>query len=339
MEIRATKIVRRSIFIFLKDYQFFTNIPVLLMLPFSVFVLLLQAFSSSSTSPLFVIHALGFSPSLQLFLLSDFGVSYSIFSSVFSLPFTLSSLVMAKGYIIQALNQHKMVLPPSFSSLVSIYRSLFLTQVCNSVIIFTANAVAFSVLFMGFNSLESFDSSSKNPLILFVARSFSYSFLANTMVLCNFALVVTGMENCSGYLAVFKACSLLRRCGNSRALLMALPANLGAAAVGALFHYRIVRAYHLSGRPGCIYMALEGLLIAYLYSLLIVLDTIVSCLFFKSCKPTFQMDQIGGCHYQIELVKGEDNGTYANRKIPWVAFGGIDYLLVAVHTNEEQNSI
>ncbi|RVW80950.1 hypothetical protein CK203_037303 [Vitis vinifera] len=248
------------------------------------------AFSSSSTSPLFVIHALGFSPSLQLFLLSDFGVSYSIFSSVFSLPFTLSSL--------------------------SWQGSLFLTQVCNSVIIFTANAVAFSVLFMGFNSLESFDSSSKNPLILFVARSFSYSFLANTMVLCNFALVVTGMENCSGYLAVFKACSLLRRCGNSRALLMALPANLGAAAVGELFHYRIVRAYHLSGRPGCIYMALEGLLIAYLYSLLIVLDTIVSCLFFKSCKPTFQMDQTGGCHYQIELVKGEDNGTYANRKIP-----------------------
>lgn len=291
MDIRATKIVRRSIFIFLKYYQYFTTTPVLLMLPFSVFVLLSQAFSSSSSSPLCAIPALGISPSLRLFLVCDFGVSYGIFSYVFSLPFTLSSLVIAKGYIIQALNQHKMVVPPSFPSLVSLYKPLFLTQCCNSVINITANAVAFSVLIMGFHALESLGFSSKNPLLLFVAGSLSYLFLANTFVICNFALVVTGMENCSGYSAVFKACSLVRRVGNSGALLLvALCGNLGSAAVGALFLYRIVRGYHLRGRQGFVSMALEGLLIAYLHSLIIILDTIVSCFFFKSYKSTFQKD-------------------------------------------------
>ena len=280
MEIGATKMFRRSIFIFLKYYQYFTTIPVLLMLPFSVFVLLLQAFSSSS-------------------------------SCVISLLLTLSSIVMAKGCIIQALNQQKMILPPSFSSLISLYKSLFLTQICNSVIIVTANIVAFSVLFIGINSLESFGFSPKNPLILFVSRSVSSSFLAYTMVICNFSLVVTETENCSGFLAVFKACNFLRRVGKSRALLMSLPANLGAAAIGELFRYRIV------GRSDCISMASEGLLIAYLHSLLIVLDTILSCLFFMSCKSNFPMNQTGGSHNQIEFFKEEDEDSLsARREIP-----------------------
>lgn len=297
MEIKARKIVRRSIFIFLKYYQYFTTTPVLLMLPFSVFVLIFQAFY-----PCFSY---------------DLGLC-SIFCSVFSLPFTLSSLTMAKGYIIEALNYQNLVLPPSFSKLVSLYRSLFLTQLCNSVIIITAKTVIFSALFIGFNSLELFGVSSKNSLIMFISRSVSYSFLAYTMFICNLALVVTETENCSGYVSVFKACSLLKRVGSSRALLMALPANLGSTGIGALIRCRIVRAYHFSGMQDCVSMALEGLLIAYLYSLLIVLDTILSCLYFKSCNSACQRrsQQTGKFHEQHL----EDNQ--------------IDHLLVSLHTNE-----
>lgn len=70
------------------------------------------------------------------------------------------------------------------------------------------------------------------------------------------------------------------------ALFLALPVNVALAGIEALFHFRIVRAYHQvgggKGRP--FFMALEGIFIAYLYSVFLVLDTIVSCMFYKTCK-------------------------------------------------------
>ena len=59
--------------------------------------------------------------------------------------------------------------------------------------------------------------------------------------------------------------------------------------IEALFHYRVVRAYHI-GDMNSFPMALEGILIAYLYSTFVFLDTVVSCMFFKSCKTGSLID-------------------------------------------------
>lgn len=112
----------------------------------------------------------------------------------------------------------------------------------------------------------------------------------------NLALVVAMMETCKGHVAIYKAC-LLRKGKNSMALLLFLPTNLGLVSIEALFRFRVIRIYQFLGEITAS-MALEGLLIAYLYSLLIVLDTIICCLFYKSCEARGQFHR-----NDIELVQ------------------------------------
>ncbi|CAL5325025.1 unnamed protein product [Camellia sinensis] len=283
------KIMRRSIHTFLKKFEYFTTIPLLLILPFSASVLLSQALSSSSSPLLLIIHACFepiFHPSSQFLSLLNSNLSQNIFTSVFSLVFALTSLVIGKLLIIQTLIHHKSSFPLPFSSFMKLYKSQLLTQLCNSVLIVVVSAAAFSLLFVAFNTLESFGFSKTNPLALLVAKAVFYSILANVSLICNLALVVAGLENCTGFRAIYKAC-LLCWTRNSIALSMNLPINLGILAVEGLFRYRVVRAYHLVGRA-CPSMAFEGMFIACLYSILVVLDTIASCLFFKSIKATLK---------------------------------------------------
>lgn len=112
------------------------------------------------------------------------------------------------------------------------------------------------------------------------------------------------MDGCGGYLAILKACVLIGG-RTSTALFLALPVNLALAGVEALFQYRVVRGYHLAEKPNSS-LALEGLFIAYLYSILLVLDTIVSCMFFKSCKMGCLIEHDDRYSYSIEI--GEEDG-------------------------------
>ncbi|KAF8399538.1 hypothetical protein HHK36_015405 [Tetracentron sinense] len=319
---RTGKIIRRSIFTFLQNYQYFTSTVALLVFPFSASILLSQAVVPSSSPLLPIIHARlkslfdasGLPSSSQFFYLLNLKLSQTISSSMFTIPFSLSFFLVAKAAIIQALYHHKPSLPNPSSSFICLYHPLLLTHLCNSFFILSANAAAFSLLFLAFNSLDASGFSSPN-LILFLsaAGAVLYSvILANALIVSNLALVVAGMENCGGYLAILKACVLIRG-RTSTALSLAIPTNLGLAAVEALFQYRVVRAYHLSGMLGP-NMALEGLFIAYLYSLLIVLDTVGSCIFLKSCKSDCLTNQEGSYYYRIKLAEEEDSGLSANSK-------------------------
>ncbi|PON96338.1 Transmembrane protein [Trema orientale] len=304
---RIVKFVRNSIFTFLKHYQYFTTTPALLMLPFSALVLLPRPLFSSYEIPISLLHDGRFSPSsssskFTLFLNQKF--SQSFFFSVFILPFTLSSLLMAKASIIQALNHHKpSPPPPPFPSCLTLYNPLLKTHIYNVILIIFIHTAAiflhFLTPFSSFRAFGFFQTISQT-----VGRLVFYALLTNVTVVCNFALVVAGMENCNGYAAIYKARTLLRKGRNSMALLLlALLTNLGLASLKALFCFRLVRPNHLVERLG-LSRALEGILIAYLYSLVIVLDTIACCLLLRSCEFDFSTEHSSGFRYcdQIELV-------------------------------------
>ncbi|XP_057479830.1 uncharacterized protein LOC130767088 [Actinidia eriantha] len=308
---RTGKILRKSIHTFLKRYQFFTTTSLLLVLPFSLAILLSQAIVPFS--PLLpTIHnrlrslfdAADFPPSSEFFTILNLKLSQTITSSILVLPFTLSFLLISKASIIHTLNHHK----PSFSIFVSIFNPILLTQVCNFFILLSVNATCFFLLFIAFNFLEGFGYSSPKTLVFVSAfGGVLYSVvLANALIVCNLALVLSGMERCGGYIAILKACVLLRG-RTSTALALAIPVNMALAAVEALFQYRVVRAYYPSTSPTCS-MVLEGIFIAYLYSMVVVIDTIVSCVFFKICKSDFQLDQERRYSYGIE-INGQDVKT------------------------------
>eukprot|EP00262_Sarcandra_glabra_P009486 TRINITY_DN23897_c0_g1_i1.p1 TRINITY_DN23897_c0_g1~~TRINITY_DN23897_c0_g1_i1.p1 ORF type:complete len:371 (-),score=29.85 TRINITY_DN23897_c0_g1_i1:288-1274(-) len=322
MEPTSKIIIRKSIYTFLQNYHYLASAIAIVVFPFSASILLSQAITPSS-SPLIptiqtrlrsLFNASGFPPSSQFFSLLNIKLSQTISTSIFSLPFTLSFLLIAKSSIIQVLH-YKYPKPPFSSPLSSLYLSLLLTHLCNSFVILSANAAAFSILFFAFNSLDVLGLSSSPNLLLFLSATGAVLYsviLANTLIICNMAMVVAGMENCSGYLAILKACVLIKGRA-ATALSLALPTSIGLAAIEALFHYRVVRSYHLSDNLNRS-IAWEAMLIAYLYSLLILLDTVIACIFFKSCKLDTRSNWEGGYHYQIEFAEETGNSAFTNFK-------------------------
>ncbi|KAE9601937.1 hypothetical protein Lal_00041030 [Lupinus albus] len=296
MEKLSAKILRRSIYNFLQNYHYFTSSAVFLAFPFSVSVLFSQALVIAPFSSLLLqiytrlktlFDAACFPSSSQLITILNLKVSQTITSSIFSLPFTLTFLLLAKACTIHALkNNRKPTLPPSFSinSILSLYKPLLQTYICNFFLILSANATAFCLMFLVFSCIEGLGYSSPNCLFFMSACGavlFSV-ILANALVICNMALALSGIEGHGGYLAILKSCVLIKE-KTSMALFLELPVNLALAALEALFNFRVVRTYHIVGKAWP-YVALEGIFIAYLYSIFIILQTIVCCMFYKSFK-------------------------------------------------------
>ncbi|KNA03925.1 hypothetical protein SOVF_204580 [Spinacia oleracea] len=299
---RAGKIVRKSVYTFLQHYQYFTSIAAFIALPFSISVLISQAIVPRSFALLPTVYgrlhtvflAAGFPPYSDFFSLLSLKLSQTISSSIVTLPFTLSFLLLAKASIIHFFthktNNNQQKTPPSSSSssFIALYHPILSTHICNTFIIFAANATCFSLLFLAFNFIEGFHLSSPKWVLLFsVLGSVFYSIiLANSFVVCSLALVSSGIERRGGFLSVLKACVSIRG-KTSTALALAVPTNLGLAAVEALFHFRIIATaqHHPNSSSAALWLvALEGVLIAYIYSVLVVLDVIMSCLFYQCCE-------------------------------------------------------
>ncbi|EXB38032.1 hypothetical protein L484_020951 [Morus notabilis] len=280
---RTEKIMRKSVSTFLKHFHYFTTTPVLLVLPFSSSVLISQPLFSSSASSKF-----------SLFLSHDHFSRSFISPSIFVIPFALSSLLIAKASVI---NRHKLASSQATSlSFLSLYRPLLLTHLLNIILCISIHITSTFLLLIIIHSLGSFGFFT--AIFRTVCGIFLYAFVTNIILLCNLALVVAGMENCSGCKAIYRA-YLLRKGKNSMALIFwAFLTNLGLASVEALFCFRLVRPHQ---RPS-LSIALEGLLIAYLYSIIIVLDTIACCFFIKSRTPDSSTENGNGIYNQIELV-------------------------------------
>ncbi|CAK8565251.1 unnamed protein product [Lathyrus sativus] len=311
----SCKILRKSIHTFLQNYQNFSTKASFLALPFSASILLSQALVPLSSS-LFpqtynhlkaLFHAAGF-PSSHLFTILNLKVSQTITSSIFTFPFTITFFLIAKAFIIQSLNKSEK--NPSYN-----YKPILHTYFYNTFFILSANASSFCLLFLAFSFSEGPGNSWPSLTVFLSAAAvvFFSVILANALVVCNMALAVSGMEGRGGYMAILKACILLRG-KTTMALFLALPVNVGLAAIEALFQFRVVRGYYI-GETSWFFIALEGVFIAYLYSIFIIIDTIVSCMFYKSCKIRETWIDKEDKHFlRIESIEDENYYGYLQVK-------------------------
>ncbi|KAJ0580368.1 hypothetical protein HanRHA438_Chr04g0166411 [Helianthus annuus] len=312
------KIIRKSIHTFLKHYNYFT-ITSLLALPFSASILI----SSSSLSPdsisfqntfhfrlLSLFDSIGIPTSYEYFSIFTLKLSQTLTSSILLLPFTLSFLLITKTYIIQHLHTHNKK-PPPFTG---IFNSILHTQLWNSFLIISANSTSFCILFIAFNFLETLKvfTSSTLIILLSIIGGITYSIvIANSMIICNMALVLSGMETKGGFISILKACVMIKR-RTTTALSLALYINITLAGIEALFQFRVASVYaNLRTSNSSPLVVLEGLLIAYLYSIIITLDTITNCMFYKSCiledSKYFPDQEEGKIHGYCLKVKGEED--------------------------------
>ncbi|KAL0335600.1 UNVERIFIED_CONTAM: hypothetical protein Sradi_4771900 [Sesamum radiatum] len=311
---KAGAVIRRSIFSFLQNYHYFTSMPALLAFPFAVSTLLSQSLISSSSlfplvhgrlSSLFL--AAGFPPSSELFTVLGLKLSQTILTFFFVCPFMFSFLLLSKASVIKAIGHHKPAEQPSFSSWIPLFCPLLITQLCNSLVILAANATCFFLLVIFFNFFDVLGlSSPRSQLLLSATGAVIYSIiLANAYITCNLALVLAGMEKRGGFISILKACVLIQG-RTATALSLAVPINMALAAIEALFQYRVVSAYHRAKGPDSA-MLLEGMLIGYLFALLVVLDTVIGCVFWKNCKTDIQTDQEETYAHRIEIREIDGN--------------------------------
>ncbi|KAG6473104.1 uncharacterized protein LOC122027987 [Zingiber officinale] len=291
----ALRIVRSSINAFLDGYQSFTSIAALLVLPASASILLSQAlvpFSgpvvktiSFRLSALF--QAARFPASAEFFALLNVKLAQTVFSFLATLPIVLTFLLVAKACVVLAVCGGGGRIrrgTPSLSTALRLYRSILPTHLFNSFLLLSTNATVFAFLFLVFNVADVLGLATSTALLLLLsaAGAVLYSVvIANATVICNLALVVAAVDDCGGLLPALKA-FLLVRGRASTALGLALPANLGMAAVEALFQYRVVRQYNISGELSSS-LLWEAFSIAYFHASLLILEVIMNCKFYEVC--------------------------------------------------------
>ncbi|KAE8776636.1 hypothetical protein D1007_50752 [Hordeum vulgare] len=304
---KAGRVMRAAVAAFFNGYHCFSPVAAMLALPFSAAVLASQAVATSPSSPSGAVlrgvssrlrgmfHAAGFPPS-SFFALLNGKLSQTVFTYAATLPAALTFLLLAKACVAGVLRaddpaareqrrrRGRVSLPP-WGAVARAYPALVATHLVGSFAMLSANAAAFSLLFLAFGAADLLGCTSRaSTLALSAAGAIAYSVAVGVAtVVCNLAVVVAAMEErCAGQAAVLRACVLIR--GRvPTALALALPTNLGMAAAEALFQLRVVSQRRKAGRlaPG---VAGEAFSIAYIHALCVVLEIIVSCMFYRSCR-------------------------------------------------------
>ncbi|GER53103.1 L-arabinose transport system permease protein AraP [Striga asiatica] len=289
---KTTGIIRKSIFAFLRNYGYYIFAPTLLAFPYASAYLIAQSLIPSSR--LFPpIHdrlislflSAGFPPSSRLFSILTVKLSQTLLTSLLVSPFAFSFLLLAKAsVIVKSLHPRKKNTEFTFTAWKekAILRPILVTQFCSSLVILSANAACYFFLTVFFKFL---DFLSLPSLAGVVGGLVVYSIVvANSYVLCNLALVLSGVEGECGFVSIAKACVAVRgRTGIG--LWLAVVANVCFAAIEALFEYRVMRAYYgeVSGRNSGL-LVMEGVFVSCLYAVFVVLDTIIACEFLRWCK-------------------------------------------------------
>ncbi|KAL5223540.1 hypothetical protein ABZP36_010179 [Zizania latifolia] len=290
---RAGRVLRAAVAAFFNGYHCYTSVAALLVFPFSAAVLASGATSSSgmlrgvSARLRSMFHAAGFPPS-PFFALLNAKLSQTVFTFAATLPFTVTFLLLAKACVAAMLRddggRRRLAALPPCATVAGAYPALVATHLFNSFVMLSANAAVFSLLFLAFNGADLLGFTSHAAMLaLSAAGAIVYSVAVGiATVVCNLAVVVAAMERCAGHAAVLRACVVIR--GRvPTALALALPTNLGMAAAEALFQLRVVSQRRLAGKlaPG---VAGEAFSIAYIHALCVVLEIIVSCIFYRSCR-------------------------------------------------------
>ncbi|XP_062204198.1 uncharacterized protein LOC133906341 [Phragmites australis] len=300
---RAGRVMRAAVAAFFGGYHCFSSVAALLALPFSVAVLASEAMAPSSgmlrgvASRLrSVFAAAGFPPS-AFFVLLEAKLSQTVFTFAATLPFALTFLLLAKACVAGMLREEdapgvqlrwrRLAALPPCGATARAYPALVATHLFNAFLMLSANAAVFSLLLLAFGAADVLGLTSQAwTLALSAAGAIVYSLaIGVATVVCNLAVIIAAMERgCAGHAAVLRACVVIR--GRvSTALALALPINLGIAAAEALFHLRVVSRHRMDRRlvPG---VAGEAFSIAYIHALCVVLEIIVNCMFYRSCKKS-----------------------------------------------------
>ncbi|XP_010499015.1 PREDICTED: uncharacterized protein LOC104776618 [Camelina sativa] len=123
---------------------------------------------------------------------------------------------------------------------------------------------------------------------ILVGLAFSVVF-ANAIIICNTAVVISVLEDVSGVGALVRASDLIK--GQIQVgLLMFLGSTLGLAFVEGLFDHRVKKVSYGDGSS----RLWEGPLLVLMYSFVTLIDSMMSAVFYFSCRVYYSMEASRG---------------------------------------------
>lgn len=215
-----------------------------------------QKFSETAVSA-----ALGFPLYITLSLLSKAAVVYTVDCTYSKKKFDLS-----KFYVI--INK--------------IWKRIVVTYLWTCVVIVSC-LTSFFVLLISVSSLFSVMGFPPD-LILYPALVLGLIFsiiLANSIIICSTAVVISVLEDVSGSQALLRSSSLIK--GQTQVgLLIFLGSTIGMAIVEGLFEHRVKTLSYGNGSS----RIWEGPLLVIMYSFVVLIDSMMSAVFYFSCKSS-----------------------------------------------------
>lgn len=207
-------------------------------------------------------------------------------STVIGFPLYITSSLLSKAAVVYSVDctySRKHVDSSKFFVIVrKIWKRIVVTYLWTCVVIVSC-LVSFFVLLVAVSSAFSVMGFPPD-LILYPAMVVGLIFsiiLANSIIICNIAIVISVLEDASGTKALMRASSLIK--GQTQVgLLIFLGSTIGMAFVEGLFEHRVKTLSYGDGSS----RIWEGPLLVIMYSFVVLIDYMMSAVFYFSCKSS-----------------------------------------------------
>eukprot|EP01018_Ginkgo_biloba_P016884 Gb_29832 [translate_table: standard] len=309
-------IMRESVRILVLDSSFFIGIALGLIYPLSAAIILSHAFVDHIfvTKLAVRIQAIAYAsnfPDSNVTRMIHLKVSQTIASYIFCLPFIVTFSLLAKASVAHTIAYIYAGSKPSGHRLIvalpKIWKPIVVTYSWVCLIILGSNGAVVLFMLLCMNLLSAIGVSSQWVFCAGAAGVILYSIVfAHVLIICNLATIVSAVEDCYGIFAVFRANFLIG--GRTQiGLLIAIMTNLSSAFVESLFQYRVMGKggsllNDLSEHAGSILW--ECPLLIFIYSLVALMDAVMSCVFYYTCKSS-KLESFRNCSSLTEFLENE----------------------------------
>lgn len=216
-----------------------------------------------------------------------------VVSSAMCFPFFITLSLLSKAAVVYSVDctySRKVFDAPKFYVIVSkIWRRVVSTYLWVCVVI-SGCLTLFLVLLIAVSSLFSMMGVASD-LIVYPAMMVGFAFsiiFANAIIICNIAIVISVLEDVSGPQALFRA-SILIKGQTQVGLLIFLGSTIGMAFIEGLFEHRVKTLSYGDGSS----RIWEGPLLVLMYSFVVLIDSMMSTVFYFSCK-SYRMEALNG---------------------------------------------
>ncbi|KAK6802874.1 hypothetical protein RDI58_000658 [Solanum bulbocastanum] len=288
LTLNALEILRETVRILRYNSIGFMTIAALLICPVSAVVLsnvlVYQPFVTRLSMRLLLVAKTSGLPLKPFIKQSCHKFSEVVISAVMCFPLYVTLLLLSKAAIVYSVDctysRKKFDSHKFYVIMTKIWKRVVVTYLWVCVVI-AGCLTLFIVLLVSVSSVFSIIGFPPD-LILYPAMIVGMIFsiiLANAIIICNIAIVISVLEDDSGPQALLMSSSLIK--GQTQVgLLIFLGSTIGMAIVQGLFEHRVKTISYGDGSS----RLWEGPLLVILYSFVILIDSMMSTVFYFSCK-------------------------------------------------------